>query len=152
MANTNIGFAGAVAIITADVTFGGTPFAITYFPDDTDPFALDDIEIADMAMGANGNTVSWAKAAVQPFSLAVIAGSEDYINLKALLDANTVTENQTPNNDSITISRVMPNGTKMEISGAVITGGSSAMSFTSDGRVKTPVFMFKGPPAKEVVA
>ncbi len=148
----NVAHAGSVITITSDVTFGGSPFTVTYFPDDTDPFSADDIEIADAAMGTNGDLVSWSKAVVQPFSIAVLPKTDDHKNLLTLLNANVVAPGQSPNNDTIKISRVMPDGTTMEIKEAVITGGSDAMSFTSDGRIKTPVFNFKGTPAVEVIA
>ena len=148
----NIGHAGSVITIQADVTFSDSPFTVTYFPDDTDPFSADDIDIADAAMGSNGQIASWNIAAIQPFTISVMPKTDDHKNLLTLLNANVVAPGQDPNNDSITISRVMPDGTTLAIRGAVITGGPTAMSLGSDGRIKTPTFKFKGPPAVEVIA
>ncbi len=148
---SNIGHAGSVLVITSDVTFGGTPFTVTYFPDDTDPFAADDIEIGDAVIGTNGNLASWAKATIQPFNIAVLPNTADHKNLLALLNANIVAPGKVPNNDTIKISRVMPSGTTMEIKECIIKTGSTAMTQTSGGRIKTPVFGFVGVPATEAI-
>lgn len=138
----NISGFGLRVIVTASTTFpAGLP--ITQFADDTDPFDIPEIAIAETAMGLNGDMVIWAKATPIDVQLAVIPGGPDDINLQLLLEANRVAKGKRGARDQITLAAVYPDGTiKMMQQGAVISG-VPGNGVSSAGRYKTKVYKFR---------
>jgi len=88
MANDVSGF-GLRIRLTASRTFPAG-ITITQFADDADPFDIPSLQIADTAMGLNGDLISWSKANPIKPTLNVIPASEDDRNLAVLLEANRV--------------------------------------------------------------
>ncbi|QIQ61319.1 hypothetical protein V039C_0041 [Vibrio phage V039C] len=148
---TDIAHAGTVLTMQASVTLANAPTPITYFPDDTDPFQSADITIGDMALGTNGNVITWSQASVVEFTIAVIPKSPSHVALATVFNANVVAPGKLPNNDVITLSRVMPDGSTVVIKNAKMTGGSPLMNMASSGRVSTVTYTFKAPPVAEVI-
>jgi hypothetical protein len=62
---------GARVQIRADKTFP-SGFVLTQFADDVDPFDVPSTQIADKAMGMNGDLISWAKATPTEITVAVM--------------------------------------------------------------------------------
>jgi hypothetical protein len=141
MANNVTGF-GAVVTIVASTTFpAGVP--ITQFADDSDPLDMASVQIADTAMGLNGDLVSWARANTLPVVLNVIPGSEDDLNLQILANANRVAQGKSSAYDDITLTAVYPDGSIVTFTGGVITDAMFGKSISSAGRIKTRSYAFK---------
>lgn len=148
---TDISHAGTVMTMQASVTLANAPTPITYLPDDTDPFDAANITIGSSEMGTNGNVISWSQAAMVEFTVAVIPKTPSHVALATVFNANVVAPGKTPNNDVITFSRVMPDGSTVVIKNAKMVGGSPLMSMASSGRVKTVSYTFRAPPVAELI-
>ena len=104
-----------------------------------------------MALGTNGNVITWSQASVVEFTIAVIPKSTSHVALATVFNANVVAPGKLPNNDVITLSRVMPDGSTVVIKNAKMTGVSPLMNMASSGRVSTVTYTFKAPPVAEVI-
>lgn len=127
--------------LAASVTFP-TGFNLTQFADDADPLDMPSIQIADQAMGLNGDLIVWAKPQPIPLSIAVISGSNDDINLGILFQANKVSKGKPSTQDRITLVISYPNGRKATFANGKITDGMPAYSVASAGRQKSKVYKF----------
>lgn len=132
---------GALVTIVADTTFPAG-LVITQFADDADPLDMASVQIADKAMGLNGDLVVWAKAMPLPMVLNVIPGSEDDVNLQILADANRVGQGKISAYDSITATVVYPDGTIVTLNNGKITDAMFGKSISSAGRLKTRAYAF----------
>ena len=141
MANDITGF-GAVITIVASTTYPAG-FPVTQFADDSDPLDMASIQIADVAMGLNGDLIKWAKANALPVVLNVIPGSEDDLNLQILADANRVGQGKASAYDNISLTAVYPDGSIVQFTGGVITDAMFGKSISSSGRLKTRSYAFK---------
>lgn len=140
MANNITGF-GVVLSIVASTTFP-VGFPVTQFSDDADPLDMSAVQIADTAMGLNGDLIRWARAAVLPVVISVLPGTEDDLNLQLLADANRVGQGKVSANDAITLTVVYPDGTTVTLTGGCITSAMFGKSIASSGRLKTRVYTF----------
>lgn len=127
--------------IVASVTFP-TGFIVTQFADDGDPFDLPSIQIADKAMGLNGDLITWSKASPLLVTINVIPGSDDDKNLSIVFDANRVGRGRKPVRDSITMTGIYPNGNTITLTAGKITDGMFGNAVASAGRLKTKAYMF----------
>lgn len=132
---------GTVVTLVASVTYP-QGITITQFADDTDPIAIGAIAIRDIAMGLNGDLVTWAKAVPLPAILAVIPGSENDIDLQILFDANRVAQGKFSARDVITLNVIYPDGTFFSLILGVCINGEFGNSISSAGRKKTKVYGF----------
>lgn len=132
---------GAQAQIRASVTFPAG-VNITQFADDADPIDAPSIQIADKAMGLNGDLVTWAKASPIIVTLNVIANSDDDKNLSVLFEANRVGRGKNSSQDVITMAVTFPTGRKVTYSAGRITDGQPGDSVASAGRLKTKAYAF----------
>lgn len=140
MAQDISGF-GLVVNVVADTTFpAGLP--ITQFADDADPLDMASVQIADKAMGLNGDMISWAKAVPLPMVLSVIPGSQDDINLGILAEANRVGRGKISNYDNITATVIYPDGSTVTLVAGKITDAMFGKSVASAGRLKTKAYIF----------
>jgi hypothetical protein len=117
-------------------------FNVTQFADDVDPFDIPSIQIADKAMGLNGNLITWSVATPIDFTLAAIPGTEDDQNLSVLFEANRVGNGKTSARDEITVTGIYPDGSTLTLSPCVITDGPPGVSVASAGRLKTSAYSF----------
>jgi hypothetical protein len=117
--------------------------ASTTFPNDGDPLDSPDLEIADMAIGPNGDTISWTSPRLVEIVTTVIPQSDDDLNLTALVDANRVAKGKTSAQDEITIIWTYPNGMKVTCSDGKIVTGPVVQSGTAEGKAKSKRFAFK---------
>ena len=127
--------------VKGSVTFP-SGFSVTSFADDSDPFDIPEIQIADTAMGVNGDLVSWSTPAPIVFSLSVIPNSEDDKNLAILFEQNRAAKNKKSAKDIVTITGIYPDGSKITLNNGVITNGSVGNSVASAGRLKSKTYTF----------
>jgi hypothetical protein len=131
-----------VQIITS-VTFPGGGFIVTQFADDADPFDIPSMQVADGAMGSNGDLLIWSKAIAIDITLNVIANSEDDRNLAILLEANRAGRGKIIANDLITMTAIYPDGSTKTFTKGAITNGMLGISVASAGRFKSKAYQFK---------
>ncbi len=142
MANpTNITGFGVVATIIASNTFP-TGLPISQFADDADPILINDVRIADTAMGLNGDLMAWNKAIPLPITLNVIPGSDDDRNLQILADANRVSQGKNAAADVISITIIYPDSQTVILTGGIITDAAFGRGIQSSGRQKTKSYSF----------
>lgn len=140
MAN-DVSGVGTVVNLVASVTFPAS-LVITQFADDTDPVDMASIDIADKAMGLNGDLITWAKAVPLPMVIAVIPGSVDDINLQILADANRVGAGKQSAGDVIDATVIYPDGSSVILQTGRLTGAMFGKSISSGNRLKTRVYQF----------
>lgn len=140
MAQDISGFGASVRLI-ASTTFP-VGVTITQWADDADPFDAPSVQIADKAMGVNGDMVSWSKANPMLVTLNVIPGSGDDTNLQALFNANRVAKGKRGARDAITLLVTYPDGKVISYNRGKITDGMPGNSISSAGRLKSKAYAF----------
>lgn len=115
---------------------------ITEFADDADPFDLPSLQIADTAMGLNGDLISWSKANPIKVTLSVIPGSFSDINLAILMEANRVGRGKIGARDIITMTGIYPSGSFITLTNGIITDGMPGNAVSSAGRLKSKTYNF----------
>lgn len=115
---------------------------ISQFADDADPLDFASVQIADAAMGVNGDLIVWSKAVKLPMVLNVIPGGIDDINLGILADANRVGQGKNSARDIITATIIYPDGSTVILKGGIITDAMFGKSVASAGRLKTKSYAF----------
>ena len=139
--SANIEGFGLSATLVASVTFpNGIP--ISQFADDTDPFDIPEITIADSGMGLNGDLLKWSVATPISVNLAVIPTQEDDINLGILLENNRVGRGKIGSNDSITLTGIYPDGSSVVFTNGFIVTGTPGNGIATSGRIKTKTYNF----------
>jgi hypothetical protein len=137
----NISGFGLIVNVLASVTFP-VGLLITQFADDSDPFDIPSLQIADKAMGINGDLITWSKANPIIITLNVIPQSFSDLNLAVLLEANRVARGKTGARDVITMSAIYPNGSPIILTNGVITDGLPGSAVASSGRIKSKSYSF----------
>ena len=130
---------GAVVSLIASNTFP-LGIVITNFADDADPFDQPSIRIGDVAMGVNGDMLTWRKAIALPATISVIPGSPDDLNLSILANANRVSQGKTSAKDVLTLTITYPDGTIITFANGAITDAPFAKSISSAGRLKSMTY------------
>lgn len=134
------GFGLQVTLIASNTFPGGLP--ITQFADDADAVDFPSIQVADKAMGLNGDLVTWSKAMPLPLTISVVPGSEDDENLSILANANRVGKGKGSAYDIITLNAIYPDGRQITFSGGKLTDAMFGNSVASAGRQKSKVYVF----------
>ena len=137
----NISGFGLVINIIADTTFP-VGFVVTQLADDTDPLDTPPVRIADLALGLNGDPISWSKAIALPMVLNVIPNSDDDRNLQILADANRVAQNKNSANDVITATIIYPDGTRITMTEGKLCDAPFGLGVSTAGRMKTRSYSF----------
>lgn len=132
---------GTVVNIIASNTFP-TGFTVTQFADDADPLDFASTQIANGAMGLNGDALFYSTAVLQPMVLNVIPNSEDDNNLQVLANANRVAQGKTFAQDIITATIIYPDGTTKVLTGGKLTQSPFGIGISSAGRMKTKQYEF----------
>lgn len=127
--------------LVASVTFPAG-IDVTQFADDADSLDVPSQQIADKAMGVNGDLITWSKANPLNTTLNIIPASDDDRNLSVLLEANRVSRGKRGARDVITMTAVYPDGTTQTWSLGRITDGVPGKSLASSGRMKSKAYMF----------
>lgn len=125
----------------ASVTF---PAGITLsqFSDDADSLDIPSQQIADKAMGVNGDLVVWSKANPLNITINMIPSTPDDVNLSVLLEANRTSRGKRSAQDSITIVALFPDGRTLTYSPGKITDGMPGNALASSGRMKSKPYQF----------
>ena len=137
---------GTTILLRASVTYPvGLPHAITEFPDDTDPFDLPELEIAQAEMGLNGDMIVWAKAAPIIITLNLIPGSVSDLALMVLAEQNRIGRGKQSVGDRITLTRIWPNNIRapLVLAEGRLTNAPAGTGVASSGRMKTNAYTFK---------
>jgi len=132
---------GLVINLVASSTFP-SGFIINQFADDADPLDIADIQIADTAMGLNGDLISWNTANPIPMIVNIIPGSNDDINLSILAEANRVGRGKISAKDKIIANILYPNGKITILTDGKITNAPATDSVASAGRKKSKTYTF----------
>jgi len=138
----NISGFGLVAQVTASNTFPNG-FSVTEFADDADPLDTPDLEVAESAMGLNGDMVVWSRPQGIEISMNVIATSPSDDNLDVLLSANRVAKGKVGARDEIGIVLSYPDGRKAVLSKGIMISGPIVNQVASAGRYKTRMYRFR---------
>lgn len=139
--NGEIGGFGLVVTLRASSTFPAG-VVIEQFADDADPFDFPDIQIADVAMGLNGDLLTWSKAIALPATLSVVPESDDDNNLAVLFAANRVGKSKQSARDRITLVGQYPSGIVVTLGNGKLTNGQISNSISSAGRMKSKQYKF----------
>jgi len=136
------GFGMNIRLI-AGITFP-IGFGITEFADDTDPFDIPDIQMADKAMGLNGDLVVWSMPAPIEVSIAVVPDSDDDRNLALIADSNRIGKGKSPISDVITMTRSFPGTDEipLTLTNGKMISAPAATSVAAAGRKKSKVYTF----------
>jgi hypothetical protein len=137
----NISGFGVSVSLTASNTFP-LGININQFSDDSDPVDVPSLQIADVAMGLNGDMISWSKANPIKIVLSVIPESDNDISLSILLSANRVGRGRISARDIITMNISYPDGNFVILTGGIITDGIPLSPVANSGRLKTRVYNF----------
>lgn len=140
MANDISGFGLKLWVVASETFPAGFP--VSQFADDSDPFDIPTIQIADKAMGLNGDLVTWSKANPLVVNVSVIPGSQDDINLGILYDANRVARGKRGARDRITMTGIYGDNSTVILKEGKITDGMPADSVASAGRLKSKTYSF----------
>lgn len=140
MANDISGF-GLQVVLIASSTFP-TGITITQFADDADPFDLPAIQLADKAMGLNGDLITFSKASPVEITLNVIPNGEDDINLDILAQLNRVGRGKVSARDNITMTAIYPDGRTLTLIAGGIMNAMPGNSVASAGRLKSKPYTF----------
>lgn len=141
MAGIDISGYGTVVTLQATKTFPvGVP--LTHWADDADPIDMPVLQIADAAMGVNGDMLKWSKANPIKLAISVAPNSVDDVLLGILLQANRVGQGKLSARDSIQLTIVYPNFSVITFSDGIILDGMPGNSIASSGRLKTKTYNF----------
>jgi len=132
---------GLQVTVKGSVTFP-SGFVLSQFADDADPFDFPSVQVADKAMGLNGDLITWSKANPLLVTLNMVPNSDDDKNLAALLEANRVGKGKTSARDVITINVIYPSGQTITLTEGKITDGMPGLGVASAGRIKTRAYAF----------
>jgi len=137
----NISGFGLSINIVASKTFP-VGLYIDQFADDTDPTDLTNLQIADKAMGLNGDLIIWSKPNPIIINVSVIPGSFADINLAILLEANRVGRGKIGARDVLIMNVNYPAGNFIILQNGAITDGPVASSVASSARLKSKTYSF----------
>jgi len=126
--------------LVASVTFPAG-ITLTQFADDGDSLDVPQQQIADKAMGVNGDLIVWSKANPLNVTINIIPGSEDDLNMSVLLEANRVARGKRGARDTITLTAIYPDETTQTWSLGRITDGIPGKALAASGRMKTKPYM-----------
>lgn len=115
---------------------------ISQFADDADPLDIADIQIAETAMGLNGDLVAWNIANPIPLITNLIPGSDDDVNMAILAEANRVGRGKTSAKDKITANILYPDGRIITLTDGRITNAPATDSVAGAGRKKSKTYTF----------
>lgn len=132
---------GLSATVKASATFPAG-VKISQFADDGDSLDIPSVQIADKAMGLNGDLITFSKAAPLIITMNVIPDSDDDKNLQVLAEANRVGKGKKSARDVITMTVAYPSGKVVTYTNGAITDAMIGNSVTSAGRMKTKAYAF----------
>jgi len=132
---------GLVANIKASVSFPAG-FQVSQFADDGDALDVPSMQLADKAMGLNGDLVTWSKAAPLVITMNVIPNSEDDKNLAVIAESNRVGKGKKSAQDVITVTVSYPDGKTVTYTNGKLTDAMPGNGVASAGRLKSKPYVF----------
>jgi len=140
MAQNISGFGLRVQIVAKSTFPAGV--TISQWADDTDWLDLPSMQIADKAMGGNGDLLTWSKANPIILNLAIVPTSDDDQALSILFENNRAALGKSSVRDEITLVAMYPDGSKATFTKGAITDGMPFNSASSASRLKSKTFSF----------
>lgn len=113
---------------------------LTQFSDDTDAVDVPVLQIADSAMGINGDLITWSKANPIKFTLSVLPNTDNDRMLGILFEANRPGRGKTGAQDVITLNISYPAGNVVQLINGAIIDGMPFSGAQSTGRLKTKTY------------
>jgi len=130
---------GLVVNVKASVSFPAG-FQVSQFADDGDSLDIPSMQIADKAMGLNGDLVTWSKAAPLTLTMNIIPNSDDDKNLSVVAEANRVGKGKKSAQDVITMTVAYPDGKNVTYTGGKLTDAMAGNGVASAGRLKSKAY------------
>jgi len=127
---------------------GGFPIELTDFPDDLDPFTIDEAEFAEIKMDANGEWFRQQKPTPVSLHISVIPGSEAETTMETCIKDAMFGNSDEKYDIQVTYStseKGTPVFKNKTFKKGYMTGCSLGYCATSQGRVRTKQFNFKFP-------
>jgi len=115
---------------------------LNQFSDDTDAIDVPVLQIADSAMGINGDLITWSKANPIKFTMSVLPSTVNDRILGILFEANRPGRGRTGAQDIITLNIQYPAGNVVQLVNGVIIDGFPFSGAQSTGRLKTKTYSF----------
>lgn len=137
----NISAFGLAITLVASKTFPNG-VVLDEFADDADPLDVPEINIADAAMGPNGDLVLWNKPTPIEITINVVPNSVSDRNLAILFEANRISRGKSGAQDNVSFKAVYPNGDVKGLSSGTIRAGAPMPSGNSSGRLKSRSYKF----------
>lgn len=137
----NISGFGLTVSILASNTFP-VGLLLNVWPDDQDALSFPDAEIADGAVGVNGDLIVWSKGAAIRCALSTIPDSAPDLQLALLLAANRVGKNKVGAKDIMQMAVVQGNNNLGTFTNGIILSGPPFNGVASSGRMKTKTYNF----------
>ena len=136
-----------ISVFGTEVTIVAVPtypvgITLTQFADDVAPITLEDMQISDDAMGANGDMISWKQPLPIRPTLGMIPGSDDDKKLRVLFDLNRVEKGKVVQNDVITMTIRYSNGTSKTLSGGQCRQYKPGYGQGTSGRMESSQYTF----------
>ena len=132
---------GTVAHIIASNTFP-VGVTISQFADDADSLDIPAIQLADKAMGVNGDLITWSKASPLVMTVNLIPDGDDDRNLAVMAEANRVGKGKRSAQDVFTMVVNYPDGRVVTFTNGKLTDAMPGNSVASAGRYKTKPYSF----------
>ncbi len=130
---------GITVISTTSFPYG---FQIDAFADDEDPLNVENTEVSGYEKLYDGSIFTFDKTSPLLLSVGVIAGSDDDLNLKVLMQMRKSSPQLLPQIDTTSMVICYPDGGKVAMSNGTILSGPLADSLTAQGRRKGNVYHF----------
>ena len=134
------GFGLGVHLVASNTYPVGIP--LSAFADDADPMDIPGIELTQVAMGLNGDLITWSSANPIQVSLNMIPNGLEDDALGILAERNRVGRGKTSARDVLTLVAVYPDSRIVTFTQGVITNAPPANSVASAGRYKTKTYQF----------
>lgn len=134
------GFGLQLRIIASNTFPAG--FTVTQFADDGDPLDVPSIQLADKAMGLNGDLIVFSKAMPILLTINLVPNGDDDSNMAILAEANRVGKGKLSARDVITLVAIYPDGKILSLLQGKLTDAPSSNSVSSAGRYKSKAYAF----------
>ncbi|QRE00387.1 hypothetical protein [Burkholderia phage BCSR52] len=117
-------------------------FTLKQLADDQDPLTFEEVETTGYEALYDGSFFFFDKASLIKVRMSVIAGSDDDMNLKILLQSRKGSSSIIPLPDSTTMTVGYPNGGRVILTNGSILSGPFADSISQEARKKGNVYTF----------
>lgn len=138
----NISAFGTSGLLVASATFPNG-FPVTQFADDADPLDTPDLDLADTAMGLNGDFIVWSRPQGIEVSVNIIPTTPDDDNFAVLFEANRIGKGKRSARDTVGFTFNYANGLIATLSEGVMVSGTALPQISSAGRFKTRMYRFR---------